>query len=222
MNPEGRVVMAPLFVDESVLLKYLGILLCTVTYWGIRAARASAGSSIVLPGTMVCSLSLGDVPFSSCHRLECPGSILLAVRCHPFCLEKVYTNIIQHWKGVSAEVRRPVEVVAASTGEANLDHHSFWSNLVTILDCVVSEGFKIGDRSRKSQQVTECSTWASFGFSWFVQCQTILGTNMGQQFWPIPTQVIGTLLMPRLTMGAKHEPMIFFLFVHSIYTVYYA
>ncbi|CAL1158856.1 unnamed protein product [Cladocopium goreaui] len=55
MNPGGNIVMAPLFVDESVLLKYLGILLCTVTYWIIRC---NSDSSIVLPGTMVCSLPI--------------------------------------------------------------------------------------------------------------------------------------------------------------------
>jgi hypothetical protein len=52
-STSGNIVMAPLFVDESVLLKYLGILLCTVTYWIIRC---NSDSSIVLPGTMVCSL----------------------------------------------------------------------------------------------------------------------------------------------------------------------
>mmetsp|Transcript_12375 Transcript_12375/g.21246 ORF Transcript_12375/g.21246 Transcript_12375/m.21246 type:complete len:271 (-) Transcript_12375:60-872(-) len=47
--------MAPLFVDESVLLKYLGILLCTVTYWMVRC---NSDSSIFLPGILVCSLPI--------------------------------------------------------------------------------------------------------------------------------------------------------------------
>jgi len=56
MNPSGRVVLSPLFVDESVVLKYFGMLLCTVTYWIIRAN--GAGSYIVLPGTALCGLPI--------------------------------------------------------------------------------------------------------------------------------------------------------------------
>jgi len=56
LNPSGKVVVAPLFVEGLVLLFYSGLFFGSITYWSIRAG--GGGRYIVLPGLLLCSFPL--------------------------------------------------------------------------------------------------------------------------------------------------------------------
>lgn len=56
LNPTGKVVVAPLFVEGLVLLFYSGLFFGSITYWSIRAG--GGGIYIILPGLLTCSFPL--------------------------------------------------------------------------------------------------------------------------------------------------------------------